>query len=176
MLPFSFRLSPEVGGSAPGQHDPDRVWGGAVQGVSDVPPGRDYEVADDDHLTIWSRQTAVPTELPILSSGGVRCPADDRVVGISVRSGYARRRSSGDAVHGPGGGRRCPPALDAIPTGRKAMRAVPEESAQTLRHQAFSSYRSGAQAERRGDAGPVRDLLGGESSPAALLFPFEGRI
>jgi hypothetical protein len=25
----------------------------------------------------------------------------------------------------------------------------------------------GAQTERRGDAGPVRDLLGGETSPAA---------
>jgi hypothetical protein len=33
----------------------------------------------------------------------------------------------------------------------------------------------GAQAGRRGDAGPVRDLLGGESSPAALLFPFAVR-
>ena len=33
----------------------------------------------------------------------------------------------------------------------------------------------GAQAERRVDAGPVRDLLGGESSPAALLFLFAVR-
>jgi hypothetical protein len=28
---------------------------------------------------------------------------------------------------------------------------------------------AGAQTERRGVAGPVRDLLGGETSPAALL-------
>jgi hypothetical protein len=27
----------------------------------------------------------------------------------------------------------------------------------------------GAQTERRGDAGPVRDLLGGETSPAAFV-------
>jgi hypothetical protein len=33
----------------------------------------------------------------------------------------------------------------------------------------------GAQTERRGDAGPVRVLLGGTSSPAALLFPFSIR-
>jgi hypothetical protein len=29
----------------------------------------------------------------------------------------------------------------------------------------------GAQTERRGLAGPGRDLLGGETSPAALLVP-----
>ena len=28
----------------------------------------------------------------------------------------------------------------------------------------------GAQTERRGDAGPVRGLLGGKTSPAALVF------
>ena len=28
----------------------------------------------------------------------------------------------------------------------------------------------GAQTERRGLAGPVRDLLGGETSPAALFY------
>jgi hypothetical protein len=27
----------------------------------------------------------------------------------------------------------------------------------------------GAQTERRGDAGPVRDLLGGKAAPAALI-------
>jgi hypothetical protein len=29
---------------------------------------------------------------------------------------------------------------------------------------------AGAQTERRGLAGPVRDLLGGETSPAAFVF------
>jgi hypothetical protein len=31
-----------------------------------------------------------------------------------------------------------------------------------------NAFRPGAQTERRGLAGPVRDLLGGETSPAAL--------